>query len=405
MSSLIVHAENYFRPSATSYVPSIETQEIILYECEKAYQDCVWKLPDDFDTYESFERSLHRLDMTSSPGFPYQKEAPTIGKWLKWNGVCADPIQQQRLWFDVKAVMAGEYRAITRVFIKQEPHKKAKVESGRWRLIMASPLSVQIVWQMLFGIHNDREIEKSYYIPSQQGIKMVGGGWKQYLRSWQSLGLTCGVDKSSWDWTAPYWAIKLDLQLRYRLMRGTRKQDWLELAGLMYRWMFEETTIMTSSGLLFRQVVPGVMKSGCVNTISTNGHCQVFAHMAVCIGAGVDMYPLPRTCGDDTIHHEKHLSFLSDYARYGIIVKDCSETTEFVGHTFRDSGPEPLYLKKHLKKFAYISEEVLSDYLDSMARMYVHTDLFSFWEYMADVLGHPLPLSRSAYLHWYDHSD
>jgi len=400
-----VHSETYFRPSANAYVPTELTQERILYEAEKAYAPCVWDLNDEFDKHSSFLEAVKRLDMTSSPGYPYQREATTNGAWLKWNGVSCDQIQLARLWYDVQLVLKDKWDHIIRVFIKPEPHKKAKMEEGRWRLIMASSLPVQVAWHMLFGQMNDIQIEKSYHIPSQQGIVLVGGNWKQYYRSWKSMGTTCGVDKSSWDWTAPYWAIQLELQLRFRLARGERKMDWLETAKLLYRHMFEDPTLMTSDGHLFKQQIPGVMKSGCVNTISLNSHCQVFLHMAVCIEAQISMHPLPRVCGDDTLHHAKHTLHLDLYKRYGIQIKESSETTEFVGHRFTDEGPIPLYMMKHLKKMRYVDDETMDQYLDSMARMYVHTEYFEFWEKVAKALGNPLPYSRQYYKYWYDYGD
>lgn len=400
-----MHAEEYFRPSSEAYKPTAEVQQRMLSICEKEYSACAWLLSEDFDSYRSFEIAVRRLDMTSSPGYPYQKEAPTNGDWLKWNGVEVDPIQKQRLWFDVKKVMNDDWQHVIRVFIKQEPHKLGKVESGRWRLIMAAPLCVQLVWQMVFAPLNDLEIQKSFEIPSQQGIVLVGGGWKQYYRQWQSLGLVSGVDKSSWDWTAPFWSIMLDLELRRRLARGDRVQEWYALARLLYRHMFESPLLMTSDGNLYRQVVPGIMKSGCVNTISTNGHCQQFVHLAVCIDANISPFPLPRVCGDDTIHSLRHTLHLDLYGRYGVIIKEVSETTEFVGHEFRSDGPRPLYIMKHLKKVRYVEDENMLSYLDSMARMYCHTEYFGFWEKLARSLGILLPLSRESYVRWYDHVD
>lgn len=399
----MVHSTDYFQPSSEAMCPSLEMQERILYECEKEYAGCVWSLDDDFDSFEAFERALRRLDMTSSPGFPYQREAPTNGDWLKWNGVEVDEIQKQRLWFDVQLVMRDQWEHIIRVFIKQEPHKLAKVESGRWRLIMASSLPVQMLWHMLFDDLNDLEIKNSYDIPSQQGIILVAGGWKRYHAAWKELGLTCGVDKSSWDWTAPFWAIMLDLELRRRLGRGDRLQEWITLAKLLYRHMFEIPTLMLSDGQTFKQIVPGIMKSGCVNTISTNSHCQVFLHLAVCLDANIRLRPFPRACGDDTIHHVMHTNHLDLYKRYGVQIKEVSdELIEFVGHEFHDDGPRPMYILKHLKKLRYVSDDVLPQYLDSMARMYVHTDHFYFWERLARALRCPLPLSREAYSYWYD---
>lgn len=398
----MVHADLYFRPSSNAIVPGRDLLERVLYECELAYKPVVWTLPEDFDTFSSFEKALRRLDMTSSPGFPYQKEAPTNGDWLKWNGMECDRIQVMRLWFDVQLVLKDEWDSVIRVFVKQEPHKKKKIEEKRWRLIMASSLCVQMAWHMLFDYMNDLEIAKAYEIPSQQGIVLVAGGWKIFKKQWESKGYTCGLDKSAWDWTAPKWALDLDLEFRARMGRGTRMEDWMRIAVVLYRHMFEDPKIMTSDGRIYRQVVPGVMKSGCVSTISTNSHCQVFVHLVVCVEKGLPFHPLPSCCGDDTLQHEIHAQDIEVYKRYGVQVKSTSDTLEFVGHEFRSSGPAPMYIMKHLKNLHYMKEDNLGQFLDSMARMYVHTPEYAIWETIARKAGLPLPLSREAYKYWYD---
>lgn len=373
---------------------------------EKAYEPVLWILPNDFDTYQAFERVIIRLEMEASPGYPYNQEAPTNGKWLKWNGVHADAIQLQRLWFDVRHVFDGQFEMYLRIFIKMEPHKIKKIEQKRWRLIVAAPLAVQVAWQMMFSYMNDLEIDKAYQIPSQQGLTMVGGGWSNFKRSWDQRGLTGSLDKSAWDWTAPKWALDLDLELRKRLARGERTCDWYKISKRLYEAMFDQPVWMTTSGNLYKQRYPGIMKSGCVNTISTNSHCQVMLHMLVCIDANITMNPLPVCCGDDTLNHPLHLDVTGPYARYGIKIKAVSETMEFMGHCFKDDGPRPSYVMKHLFSVRYTTDDIFPEYLDAMARLYVHDEeMFRFWEKLAFKNKTPLPLSRESYLYWYNYAD
>lgn len=369
---------------------------------EQAYEEVRWRLPDTFDSYEAFVHAVRHLDMTSSPGIPYMREATTNGQWLKWDGVTMCDMQLTRLWYDVKRVLADDWETVLRVFIKQEPHKMKKVEERRWRLIMACPLSVQVAWQMLFGFMNDLEITKAFDIPSQQGLILVNGGWKCYKRLWDSKGLDHGLDKEAWDWTVPFWIFKADLDFRHRMGRGGRMQEWRNIAEHLYRHMFEDPILQLSSGERFQQEVPGIMKSGCVNTISTNSHGQIMGHLAVCFRAGCDPYPLPVACGDDTIQHVSHTVDLDLYELFGIRVKSVSDTLEFVGHDFPSEGPRPLYLLKHLYKIPYVKEEDMANYLDSMARMYCHTHYFEFWEKLAEALGVELRLSKTSYQFWYD---
>lgn len=400
---MIVHSNKYFKNSAESATPPDEFLDKILYVCEEAYSSCVWHLREDFLSYEAFLRHIPRLDMTSSPGYPYMKEAPTNGQWLHWNGIKADSMQLQRLWHDVQRFLDGEYPSYLRAFIKQEPHKVRKAQEKRWRLIIASSLPIQMLWHMLFSPLNDLEIEKAYEIPSQQGIVLVQGGWKTFHRSWRERGLNCGLDKSAWDWTAPKWAIDLDLELRRRLGRGESMSRWFDVAKSLYRNMFEDPKIILSDGSVYQQVVPGVMKSGCVNTISINSHCQVFMHIVVCLENHLPIDPLPVCCGDDTLQNDIHVRNLESYNKYGVVVKSASDTMEFVGHEFQENGPRPLYIYKHLKRLMYTTDAILPQYLDSMARMYVHTEYFYWWEQLARGMGSSLPLSKESYKYWYDY--
>lgn len=397
-----MHSDQYFRQSADKLGPSERYKDKILYDMENLYREAIWQLPDDFLSRSRYEEVLRRLDMNSSPGLPYLREAPTNRLWLEFDGMNFSTYKVDRMWHDVQQLVENPRPNLLRVFVKQEPHKKSKVQEGRWRLIMAASLDVQILWHMCFDYMNDKEIVNSYFLPSQQGIVLVGGGWKQYRDQWEAAGLEWGLDKSAWDWTAPYWALKLDLEFRFRMGRGRLMDKWYHLACRLYAEMFENPYLALSDGSVYQQIVPGVMKSGCVNTISTNSHCQVFMHLLYCYETNEQIYPVCRACGDDTLQHPRHCQDLSVYSKYGVIVKSASESLEFVGHEFTRAGPHPLYMAKHIKKAAYVAEDNLAQYLDSMARMYVHTRYFDIWQELAFSLGLDLPLSRQAYLHWYD---
>lgn len=371
---------------------------------ENAYKSCVWTIPDNFLSYESFERALLRIDRGSSPGYPYLVQAPTNGDWLKWDGFQYDEDRKQALWHDVSWFLENEGEYYLRLFLKEEPHKPTKVESNRWRIIMASPLYIQMVWHMLFDYMNDLEVTNAYYIPSQQGIVLPGGGWKTFLRLWKSRGYDTGLDKTAWDWTVTSWLLKLDLEFRYRMCRGSQKEKWYEIAKRMYAQMFEHPIILTSDGNLWKQKYPGIMKSGCVNTISTNSHMQVMVHILACEDQEVSCYPLPVCCGDDTLQCLSQACDLVAYARYGAVVKSASAEIEFVGHEFTTDGPIPLYTPKHIAKALHVSDEGWPEYIDSMARMYCkNAEMFNFWSWMAHETG-VIIHTREYYNYWYDNA-
>lgn len=397
------HAEKYFKFSNNIDPPDQAEIDRALYVMEQAYACCVYDLPDDFDSYESFLRSLRKVENTSSPGYPYMLEASTNGEWLDFDGVWYSEDKVLRLWNDVLQYLNGNFPVIFTVFVKTEPHKLSKVKDDRWRLIIASPLCVQMAWHMIFDYLNDIEVERSYDIPSKQGIKIVNGGWKQYMLIWKNLGFNVGLDKEAWDWTMPWFKLRADLDFRRRLTRGRRIDDWFEYAKKLYHDMFYDPCLVLSNGRIYKQMYPGIMKSGCVNTISTNSHCQVLDHILVSFRCGTPVYPLPHACGDDTLQRAEQVADVNEYIRISTLVKSASDGLEFVGHDFIDQGPQPLYVSKHFVKLLTVPDDNLLPYFDSMMRMYCHSTMFRHWEYLARLLNLHLELkTREYYLTWYD---
>lgn len=377
--------------------------------CEDAYSAARYYLPEDFLSRNHFERVVRDLEFSSSPGFPYMLEKPSIGDLLGWDGLFFDPGALDRLWFDVCQFLSGDWDSLYRVFVKSEPHKRRKAEAKRWRLIICPPLCEQVAWAMVFGPGNDREIETVGLTPSWQGMKLSGGAWKDHLRQFRQDGLTVSLDKTAWDWTAHIEWIRLDLELRARLITSSRdlKEKWLALAGMMYEKAFYHPTLVLSDGSLFRQVEPGVMKSGCVNTISSNSHMQIFCHIYACLRTKRPVFPLPVAVGDDTISSRWNTPSPQEYAQTGALVKDpvVGGDLEFVGHVWCEEGPVPAYNAKHMFRFAMVKEIDIPSFLDSMVRLYAHEPAFqTFWRTLACRRGVMLP-SEEFVRFWYDYND
>lgn len=378
-------------------------QAIIYHMCDQ-FHSCRVDVT-GWDTYDNYLDCVRALDYTSSPGYPYMFEAPTIGDWLGYNGVGYNDLRLANLWIHVKSLMdeLDFSDCYWRVFIKQEPHKLKKFESKRWRLIMCPPLHLQVLWQMVFAKQNDMEIQRSFSIPSQQGMVLCNGGWKYYRRLWLNQGTTSGCDKTAWDWTMPAWAFALDLEFRSeQLLKPDGK--WNNLARKLYVDAFMKTKLFLSDGTVYQQTKPGVMKSGCVNTISTNSHAQFMLHVLYSIDENLPIEPVCRSCGDDTLQHQMHTEKPSVYEKYGVLIKSVSDTLEFMGHEFRDDGPHPMYVGKHVFRVLHCKEDLLVDTLQQYHYLYAHDDrLYAYFDDMADMLGlRHLMHQRRHYLYWYD---
>lgn len=403
LKSLQLHAK-IFSEVADVPPPDPAVNERVLYHLEKALSSCVWELKTDFDSYQGFLRSLRRLEMSSSPGYPYCLEATTNGEWLGWNGVWFDEQRLALLWNDVLAVFRNESPCIMRTFIKMEPHKESKLEEGRLRLIQGLPLADQVAWQMLYADYCDKLVENAYEIPLKHGMKMYGGSWKLYHKQFKANGFDVGLDRKAHDWTCMKWKLDNSLVICFRLGRGKRMLEWYELAKILHQRVYQNPLLMLSDGSIWRQLVAGIQKSGTVKTIVTNGVIVVIDHCFVMIIMGFVPDPSKSAVlGDDSLL-EKKFSDVAIYRDLGVIIKSASEGLEFAGHEFTDSGPVPLYFSKHLEKMLTVSNDVLSEYFDSIMRLYTHHPVLQpFWRLMARECGvEDQLLSDQAYQFWYD---
>lgn len=347
------------------------------------------------------------MEHSSSPGVPYTDEAPTIGEWLKFDGIKYDYVQTERLWLDTQSVLEGNWDPVYRVFVKMEAHTRAKASIGRWRLIIGFPLCVQVAWKMLFDYGNDKFLEKSFFLPIQHGFKLPQGVWKQYYSQWKSFGYNTSMDISAFDMSVTwYWIRHVVLELRRRLTKGPEHlvQAWFDYACRLYEMAFVKPKLQFSSGEIVRLLLLAIQKSGSPNTIADNGILRFAKAKYVDLLYGLPLYPIGTYVGDDSLQRileSEHAQMIERYRAVGLTVKCVERGIEFVGHQFTDAGPQPAYVGKHLWGVFHASPEILPAYLESMARMYAHSPMIEFWLNLATRLGFPL-MSAKYYRTWYD---
>lgn len=365
---------------------------------ESMYAPTQTSLRPDWATRARFEELVRTLDNSSSPGWPYMREAPTIGKWL---GVSPDgtpdPVQVERLWYDVGQVLAGQYEHIFRVFIKDEPHKISKIEAGKYRLIVASSLPMQMVWKMCLEEQND-ELNKPYRTPSAHGLAFCYGGWRRFMAACSTRGIKYSRDISAWDVNAPGWVFDVTKEVRKRLFRVV-DNTWLRTMDMLYEDAFADSKLMFSAGVVVQQQFRGFMKSGLLVTISDNSLAMVAMHTLACLRSGMRIGAIMAT-GDDVVQSLVSDDYLQRLEESGCRVKEVLHKLEFMGTDFTSGKPEPLYFSKHVVTLP-LKREVLEQTLDAYARLYVHSDKYRFWQAVAARLGVTLR-SQHYYRFWYD---
>lgn len=364
MKSLTYHSR--LREGIRDDAPPPGLKEIILSTMEEMYKEAKWMLPGDFMEKTHFERVVkEKLDWNSSPGYPFLMRAPTNRILFKVEeGI---PLQQEvdRMWLLLQNRLEERDADPVRLFVKPEPHKVKKLDSHRYRLISSVSVLDQIIDHMLFGELNQSLIDNWPFIPNRPGWSQLVGGWRAMpVETWTA------TDKSGWDWTAQAWLFELVLELRYRLCKNPSPK-WLELAVWRYKALFsDQCRFITSGGLVLRQRRPGVMKSGCVNTISDNTLMQVILHLRVCA-----TLEIPAGCligmGDDVLQEtldreEDYLDMLGQFC----YIKQAAHINEFAGFRFSGKNVEPCYQGKHAYALLHVNEDLLPQICDSYLLLY-----------------------------------
>lgn len=322
-----------------------------------------WEIPKDFLTFQHYLRVVQRLDWNSSPGYPLVLHFADNRQLFN-----VDPfgnIDLQRLtwvWQMVKRQIDKRLSDPIRLFIKPEPHSQRKLDSCRYRIISSVALIDQIIDHMLFDELNQNLVRECHRIPVKSGWTPLTGGWREV-----PVGEVISTDKSSFDWTVCMWALEAELEIRMRLCDNLTS-EWVDLAKWRYSELYERPIFVTSGGLQMQQMQPGVMKSGCVNTISTNSILQLVIHYRVAFEIGEDP-PALWAMGDDVIQEKVTREYFDRLERY-CHLKEVSRHVEFAGYRFNRYHIEPLYFGKHAFMLLHSKPDFHVETADSYALLY-----------------------------------
>lgn len=334
--------------------------------------------PMDVLSFDNFLRALGRVDLRASPGIPLCYSHPTNGSFLTDGEGNFIRQRVEMLWMMVCQVAEDSPNPI-RIFIKLEPHKRAKLLERRYRLISSVALPDQVLDHMIFDAQNDSEVENVHTLPVLVGWAPSNGGWKLIFNH------GVGLDRRAWDWTVPSWLINLDKRLRISLA-VVHSPQWAELVAMRYRHLFDEPVFQLSDGLRFKQAVGGIMKSGSVLTISSNSHMQLLLHAVCSYEVGEDPNQDFLACGDDTIQAVASQQYVSALRKYAD-VKDPTPA-EFCSMDYSKVGAiEPTNLGKHLFRLSRIADEDLSVALQSYQYTYARSKYLPFFRYCALRVG------------------
>lgn len=344
------------------------------------------RIVNDLDTYfdREFYRQLEQVDRTSVPGYCQMSVfGSTNADVLGWNGLEYDPVRVEYLYTLVKKRLillskGTVERDDIKVFIKQEPHKRGKIEKGLYRLISAVSLVDTMVDRILFSWAMDGVLKRPLATPTAIGWTPLQGGYrllKQILDNQLGpSGKVVCVDKSAWDWTVQGWLVDVWKAVLKGLCTAP---DWWRVAvDTRFDALFEQAVFRFEDGSRVSQRARGIMKSGCYLTLLLNGMGQSALHYLINAYEGVDLdQNQPITMGDDTVQpwfdwFDRYLDFMRSL---GPMIKGTPEPTdhiEFCGFYIANGVTWPAYWKKHLFRLKHLDEATAAETLEAYQFLY-----------------------------------
>lgn len=277
-----------------------------------------------------------------------------------------DPGRVRMVWQLVQEQLESKKSHPIRVFIKREPHKRSKIEQGRYRLIYSISVVDTIIDRMLCGEFANNMFANWLNTPSMIGWSQMRGGWKLLPNK------GCGYDFSAWEYTVREWLIRDLLEILRSLCvtdLDSRFGRWSELLSWRFKQLFNDAIIHFSNGVRLRQKFVGLMKSGTFLTIIGNTIMQCLLYYAACFQLGITPGKLV-AMGDDTFYHARLPEVvLNLFKEWGFVVKGW-EPNEFCGMHWDGRYVEPAYRGKHLSKLLHLDEKTAKETLWSYQLTY-----------------------------------
>jgi hypothetical protein len=316
----------------------------------------------------------------STPGFPWMeigrsnrllKEDPVVFELL----VSEAALRIRRMLERGRDLFALEAKDLVkeglcdpiRVFVKTEPHKRSKIEQGKFRLISGVSIVDQMIDKLMFRCQNNLEIAMWEQVPSKPGIGLDDEGLQemaQWFRKKLEKRPLVSTDISGWDWSVQEWELWADLDCRVKLCDG--QESLWEFIARSRVYCVSRKTLVLPDGSLISQHWPGVQASGWYNTSSTNSRMRVLvravAYSEWCEKTGKEFEPEEVSAcvamGDDCVESLLDDEVYDLIGEYGHIIKEKTEFStlegvEFCSHRWYSDGlARPTSWVKTLFRFA-----------------------------------------------------
>ena len=346
--------------------PSYEERERYIDTTNVMYMK--FENPSYLDYYHRpvWSREIDRLKLLikpdASPGVPLARIANLNGELLKkmgqdFNDLVLDRIERMLSLspyhvqdMSRKDCIDNNLMDPIRVFVKNEPHKHEKVDTGRVRLISSVSLVDKMVEMLLHHTIQKHEIRNWRFIPSKPGIGFDADTARDFydrIERQRTRWRMADSDVSGWDFGVKGFMFSDNAEAEIKLCKNPSGvyTHLMRVEALL----FAKPVFQFSDGTLVAPRYEGIMASGRQTTSSSNS--RIRSMTAIRVGA-----PVVNAAGDDTVEGFVE-GAIAKYASLGIRIKDYREVDSngfnFCSRWYQSQGSFPLGGCKALFNFVH----------------------------------------------------
>lgn len=339
------------------------------------------------------ESKLGDLKPDAHPGIPFGTLGVKTNKEMfeQFTDLLLDMVVEQLIYMAVfgqeffrceseELIRLGLWDPV-RLFIKNEPHGRNKIEEGRLRLIANVSLRSQLIERFMCGRQNNKEISLWYRLPAKPGLGLDDDSLEHLrfnIESILQVGPIAMTDVSGWDWAVKDWLLWADAERR-RLAASAEVGSMFDMLLKQRAYATARSVYGLPTGELIAQLDAGIQNSGSYCTSSTNSWMRIILFLVACMLVNPNLtdeelyalVALVMSMGDDCL--ERFVKgVLEKYLEMGF---KCSlsatssklEGIEFCSHLFTNETAYPVSWPKTLYRF--FSHKPGSDLPDRLAQL------------------------------------
>lgn len=385
--SLRKHLELYHkRVMATDPEKLKMNPEVVSILCDKL-KDCRFEVDPNYKSRDNLISIINSsaIKDSKSPGYPYCANGQTSN---------AQVIKDLGVEGLVKVVLDDwDSPLLCRVFLKSEPHKKKKIESGMLRIIAGFPLHKTIKHIAIFQSINKLLVEKWSDVPVKFAYSPLVPGSNKHLRDVFKSKTVWESDKTNWDFNMfdKYFKYFAEFVVNMAVKPVNMSQRSFEEYLRDVREAVDEVSkaqYVLSNGNIYKSTFPGIQKSGWFNTITSNSISQLAVDIETQLECGISRREIVEhviIVGGDDVMQEKLKILKEEYEQASRLVgvpMSITETpfegSEYFSHRFKIIGSSvaavPTRFTKHIENLKRANKGEIGSSLVSLMHEWVWDD-------------------------------